>query len=103
MTPQLFYNTGIGHLLDEHLDHLKNMKEDTDLNLLDALSAKQGKQVWCPNQSDTEQEKEENQGVLTYVQGGWGNFSQFDKNIPSHSKDKVIQCSSAVTMTIPPT
>lgn len=57
MTPQLFYNTGTDHLLDEHLNHLKNMKEDTGLNLLDALSAKQGKQVWCLNHSDNRARK----------------------------------------------
>lgn len=55
MTPQVFYNTGIDHLLDEQLDHLKTMKEDIDLNLLDVLSAKQGKQAWPLNQTDTEE------------------------------------------------
>jgi len=40
MTPQLFYSTGVDHLLDEQLNHQKNMKED--LNLLDVLSGKLG-------------------------------------------------------------
>lgn len=31
------------------------MKEDIDLNLLDVLSAKQGKQAWSLNQTDTEE------------------------------------------------
>lgn len=42
-------------MLDEQLNHLKNMKEDIDLNLLDALSAKQGKQAWPLNQTNTEE------------------------------------------------
>lgn len=57
MTPQLFYNTGIDHLLDEQLNHLRNMKEDIDLNLPDDLSAKQGKQAWPLNQTDTDKEE----------------------------------------------
>lgn len=67
MTPQLFYNTGIDQLLDEQLNHLKNMKEDIDLNLQDALSAKQGKQVWPLNQTDSE--RKTNVCLPTYIEG----------------------------------
>lgn len=69
MTPQLFYNTGIDQLLDEQLNHLKNMKEDIDLNLRDALSAKQGKQVWSPNQTDSERKRKTNVCLPTYIEG----------------------------------
>lgn len=69
MTPQLFYNTGIDQLLDEQLNNLKNMKEDIDLNLGDALSAKQGKQVWPLNQTDSERKRKTNGCLLTYKEG----------------------------------
>lgn len=107
MTPQPFYNTGIEQLLDEKLNHLKNMKEDTDLNLRDALSAKQGKQVWPLNQTDSEGKRKINVCLPTYKEGRERkkeNFSQIDKNIPSHSEDnEVTQCSTAVPMTMPST
>lgn len=69
MTPQLFYNIGIDQLLDEQLNHLKNMKEDTDLNLGDALSAKQAKQVWPLNQTDSERKRKTNVCLPTYKEG----------------------------------
>lgn len=83
------------------------MKEDTDLNLRDALSAKQGEQVWPLNQTDSERKRKTNVCLPTYKEGRERkkeNFSQIDKNIPSHSEDnEVTQCSAAVPMTIPST
>lgn len=83
------------------------MKEDIELNLQAALSAKQGKQVWPLNQTDSERKRKTNVCLPTYKEGRERkkeNFSQIDKNIPSHSKDnEVTQGSTVVPMTIPST
>lgn len=105
MTPQLFYNTGIDHLVDEQLNHLKNMKEDIDLNLLDDLSAKQGKQAWPLNQTDTEEGERGKQMCACLCTQRAKERKEISHNwtrtSPPTARRKVTWCSSV--MTIPST
>lgn len=88
-----YFVTQIGHLLDKQLNHVKKIWEDIDLNLLDVLSAKQGKKAWPLNQTDAGmvgKRRKTSPCLPTYRgdEGKKGIFSQFEKHIPSYWEGK---------------